>query len=316
MVKIAIAGGTGNLGREVIDGLVAAGKHEILLLSRKDISSDGSLPGVKWIKADYQDPNQLKGVLQGVDTVLSFIVAHLDAGGVAQKNLIDACVAAGVRRFAPSEWFSSSFENFPWYETKGIVREYLETLNKQKKVLEYSLFQPGLFLDELVYPYRSAKYVIPLEYTISFEKRRALILEGSEDARISLTTVQNIVQVVTKAVDYEGVWPTVGGIRGNSIKIGQLIALGEKIRGPFKVEKLRAEDLKAGIVKSDWKLKIEHPAIGPENADAWGEMVSRCMLLALDAGEVDCSDEWNQLLPDYKFTQAEEFLAKWWDGKP
>lgn len=77
-----------------------------LLTISKDIPSDTSPKGVKWIKADYQDPAQLKGVLQGVDTVLSFIVAHLDAGGVAQKNLIDACVAAGVRRFAPSEWFS------------------------------------------------------------------------------------------------------------------------------------------------------------------------------------------------------------------
>ncbi|KAJ4223335.1 hypothetical protein NW759_005968 [Fusarium solani] len=316
MVKIAIAGGSGNLGQEVIDGLAATGKHEILLLSRKDIPSDTSPKGVKWIKADYQDPAQLKGVLQGVDTVLSFIVAHLDAGGVAQKNLIDACVAAGVRRFAPSEWFSSSFENFPWYESKGIVREYLETLNKYEKVLEYSLFHPGLFLDELVYPHRSSKYVIPLEFTISFEKRRALILEGSEDARISLTTVHDIVQVVTRAVDYEGVWPVVGGIRGNSITIGQLIALGEKIRGPFKVEKLLAQDLKAGVVMSDWKLKIEHPAIGAEQAEAWGEMVSRCMLLALQAGEVDCSDEWNQLLPGYEFTQAEDFLVKWWDGKP
>ncbi|UPK97495.1 hypothetical protein LCI18_008430 [Fusarium solani-melongenae] len=300
MVKIAIAGGSGNLGQEVIDGLVATGKHEILLLSRKDVPSDTSPSGVKWIKADYQDPAQLKAVLKGVDTVLSFIVAHLDVGGVAQKHLIDACVAAGVRRFAPSEWFSSSFENFPWYESKGTVREYLETLNKVEKVLEYSLFHPGLFLDELVYPQRSSKHVIPLEFTISFEKRRALILEGSEDARITLTTVQDIVQVVTRAVDYEGVWPVIGGIRGNSITIGQLIALGEKIR----------------VVKSDWKLKIEHPAVGQENAEAWGEMVSRCMLLALQAGEVDCSDEWNQLLPDYQFTRAEEFLAKWWDGKP
>lgn len=183
-------------------------------------------------------------------------------------------------------------------------------------MLEYSLFQPGLFLDELVYPHRSSKHVIPLEFPISFEKRRALILEGSEDARITLTTVHDIVQVVTRAVDYEGVWPAVGGIRGHSITIGQLIALGEKIRGPFKVEKLKAQDLKAGIVKSDWKLKIEHPAIGPAEAEAWGTSFVSSMLLGLQDGAVDCSDEWNQLLPNYEFTQAEEFLAKWWDGKP
>ena len=43
-------------------------------------------------------------VLRGVDTVLSFITPETDRGCVAQKGLIDACVRAGVRRFAPSEW--------------------------------------------------------------------------------------------------------------------------------------------------------------------------------------------------------------------
>jgi hypothetical protein len=27
------------------------------------------------------------------------------------------------------------------------------------------------------------------------------------------------------------------------------------------------------------------------------------------------SDQWNRLLPDYKFTDAEEFLEKYWTGK-
>jgi uncharacterized protein YbjT (DUF2867 family) len=35
MVKIAIAGGAGNVGQEVIDALLARNKHEILILSRK-----------------------------------------------------------------------------------------------------------------------------------------------------------------------------------------------------------------------------------------------------------------------------------------
>lgn len=57
-----------------------------------------------WVKTNYDDVEQLVKILEGVDTVLSFIVAHLDPGSVAQKNLIDAAVRAGVRRLAPSEW--------------------------------------------------------------------------------------------------------------------------------------------------------------------------------------------------------------------
>ncbi|KAM0328167.1 hypothetical protein ACHAQA_005574 [Verticillium albo-atrum] len=316
MVKIAIAGGSGNLGQEVIDGLVATGKHEILLLSRKDVPSDASAPGVTWIKADYQDTKQLTEVLRGVDTVLSFIVAHLDEGSVGQKNLIDASVAAGVRRFAPSEWFSSSFEHMAWYNNKLIVRDYLKELNKDKKVLEYTLFQPGFFLNYFTYPHRSAKHIQPVEFPVSFEKRRALIQEGSENAPITLTSIDDIVYVVTSAIDYEGVWPVVGGIRGSEVTLGQLIALGEKVRGPFNVERLQVEDLKAGVNTSDWRIKTEHPAIDPAQAEAFGTMFVTSLLQALPAGSLRVTDEWNQLLPGHEFTQPEEFLTEFWKGRP
>jgi len=36
--------------------------------------------------------------------VLSFLQLSTDGGHQAQKNLIDASIAAGVKRFAPSEW--------------------------------------------------------------------------------------------------------------------------------------------------------------------------------------------------------------------
>jgi hypothetical protein len=56
------------------------------------------------VKVDYSDRSDLIKQLQGIDTVLSFVVTHLDPEGAVQKNLIDASIAAGVRRFAPSEW--------------------------------------------------------------------------------------------------------------------------------------------------------------------------------------------------------------------
>jgi hypothetical protein len=39
-------------------------------------------------------------------------------------------------------------------------------------------------------------------------------------------------------------------------------------------------------------------------------------LLSSAKGAWDVSDEFNQLLPDFKFTQIEEFLAQVWEGKP
>jgi hypothetical protein len=50
------------------------------------------------------DRPSLVKALNGVHTVLSFIVAHKDIGNVTQKALIDASIEAGVKRIAPSEW--------------------------------------------------------------------------------------------------------------------------------------------------------------------------------------------------------------------
>lgn len=57
-----------------------------------------------WAKKSYQEPSEPREILEGVYTVLSFIVTQSDPGNVSQKNLIDAAVQAGVKRFAPSEW--------------------------------------------------------------------------------------------------------------------------------------------------------------------------------------------------------------------
>ncbi|KAF9768830.1 hypothetical protein IL306_013817 [Fusarium sp. DS 682] len=106
MVKIAVAGGSGEVGQEVVDALGATKKHDILILSRTDAPPGDVRPDVSWVKVNYEDRDQLTEILRGVHTVLSFIVAHMDPGSIAQKTLIDAAIAAGVKRFAPSEWGS------------------------------------------------------------------------------------------------------------------------------------------------------------------------------------------------------------------
>jgi hypothetical protein len=39
-------------------------------------------------------------------------------------------------------------------------------------------------------------------------------------------------------------------------------------------------------------------------------------LLSSAKGAWDVSNAFNQLLPDYKFTQIDDFLARVWEGKP
>jgi hypothetical protein len=64
-----------------------------------------------------------------------------------------------------------------------------------------------------------------------FERRRSLVPDGYEDARITLTTADDLSKVIALAMEYEGEWPLVSGIRGTELTVKEIIALGEKIRG-------------------------------------------------------------------------------------
>ncbi|KAK2059595.1 NmrA-like family protein [Colletotrichum caudatum] len=317
MVKIALAGGAGNVGQEVHDALVARGKHEILILSRKDAPTEPLSPGVQWIKTSYDDVDQLAEALKGVHTVLSFVTGPADPTNTkaadTQKQLIDASIKAGVKRFAPSEWVSSKLDHMFWYNFKGEIRNYLAEVNKEKKVIEYSLFQPGLFTNYLTYPFKSTKHVHLFETPIDYHKHRVITTEGGEDNVLTLTTVQDFAKVMALAVEYEGEWPLISGIKGGTMTIGQIIVLGEKLRGkPFKVTRLNPEDLKAGVVKAPWLPWIDHPAVPKETLDAAAPKFLTGFMLGFAAGNFVISDEWNRLLPDFEFTQPEEFLTTAW----
>ncbi|KAI5460194.1 hypothetical protein BGZ63DRAFT_266333 [Mariannaea sp. PMI_226] len=317
MVKIAFAGGAGNVAREIIDVLVAAKKHDILILSRKDTPTAAPVEGVTWAKANYAEPKELAQILKGTHTVLSFVSTQDDPSSTAQKNLIDAAIEAGVKRFAPSEWATSGLEHLSWYAYKGEIRKYLKELNRDKKVLEYTLFQPGLFLNYFTGPYKSTNHIHMLETPFDFNKRRALVVDGGDDDPITLTTVQDLANVVARAIDFEGEWPVVSGIQGAEMTVGQLIALGEKIRGgPFAVEKLKASELMNGTWHAPWLPKADHPSIPVEQVDTLSRTIVAGLLLAMSAKAFHCSDEWNKMLPDYNFTQPEAFLAAAWHGKP
>jgi hypothetical protein len=85
---------------------------------------------------------------------------------------------------------------------------------------------------------------------------------------------------------------------------------------PFAIEKLKAQDLESGTWTTSWQPKLDHPSIPPDQVDIFSRIILAGVLLAISADAYNVSDEWNQLLPGYKFTQAEDFLAGVWRGKP
>ena len=86
--------------------------------------------------------------------------------------------------------------------------------------------------------------------------------------------------------------------------------------GPFKIETLERNDVKAGLVTSSWIPKAEHPAIPPDQVVEFSKIGLCGMLLATSAGALKVSTEWNQLLPEYTFSSPESFLSHQWKDKP
>ncbi|KAK4097675.1 hypothetical protein N658DRAFT_489026 [Parathielavia hyrcaniae] len=286
MVKIAIAG-PGPVGLEIIDGLLAAARHEI------DATGERLVKGTTQFKVDYQDRQDLMRALDGVHTVLSFIAAHLDEGAAAQKALIDAAIEAGVKRFAPSEW---------------AVPKYLEDKNKDGKVLEYSLFQPGWFLNFIAGSRQTAKHVRSSNLLgVDHDKGTAVVASNMTET-YTLTAIADLVNIVVKAVEYEGEWPKIGGINGNTLSLAEEIAVGEKIRA-YEIERLDRKDLYVGVVKSSWRPALDQPSLSEAQKEALSQQIACALLLYLSSGKAHVSDEWNRIFPGYKFTMVEEILV-------
>ena len=89
-----------------------------------------------------------------------------------------------------------------------------DCLCSRRKVLGYTLVQPGLFLNYLAHPYESAIRVITFETQFDFHNHRAIMPDGCNDAKITLAAVEDLANIAVKAIEYEGEWSQTGGIKG------------------------------------------------------------------------------------------------------
>jgi hypothetical protein len=146
-------------------------------------------------------------------------------------------------------------------------------------------------LNYLSYPHKSAEYFYNTEIPIDFQGCRAIVRQDGSD-QLTLTTVQDLGAVVAAAIEFEGEWPEVGGIRGGQITLAELIELGEKVRGewlnqlptkwqflqlgsnswfswilrlqtgkPFTVDRVANAELDSGVLETSWVPSYEHPNV-------------------------------------------------------
>jgi hypothetical protein len=73
--------------------------------------------------------------------------------------------------------------------------------------------------------------------------------------------------------------------------------------------------VRAENIKSAWIPKFVDSSLSSEQNEYFSKVILKGSLLSGLTRSWVVSDDWNRLLPDYKFTGAEEFLEKHWAGR-
>ena len=211
---------------------------------------------------------------------------------------------------------SSSNSTNPFYKMRDQVREHLKSVNVPEMKLEYTCFQPGLFLDYFTYPMQSAKHLKITQHYIDFETRQAILVDDG-DQPVTFTLIDDLARMVAEAVDYEGIWPADGGVAGWQTTSAELVRVGESLcGGKFAIHCVSQADLEAGQFTSPWCPVLAHPSIPVEQLETMSRKINLEALKGIPKGEWVVGDDWNRLLPDFQFKDPIEFLTKWWTGKP
>ena len=231
MVKVAVAGGTGGLGLRVVESIVEAGKHEVIVLSRKSTHPVIETLGVPVIIVSYDDPAALTKALEGVHTVISTIAGGTeDALVKPQLALLDASVKAGVKRFAPGEFALHSTPNHP-IENLRVKWPVVDAV--MKSGLEYTIWENGIFMNFLANGTPGLGYAYPMNFYIDVENCTAT-LPGDGSAYVVYTRAEDIGKFVAASLDLEK-WPELSQMRGDRMRLSEVLRLLEGVRGAFCV---------------------------------------------------------------------------------
>jgi uncharacterized protein YbjT (DUF2867 family) len=140
-MRIALAGGTGFLGRHIGRALLDAG-HAVTVLSRTPdkVATVEALRGAGAARADVTDPDSLRGLLDGYDAVVGAVQLPNYPMEVPRKdltfdrydrqgteNLVAEAVRAGIGRFVYMSGAGADVASDKnWYRAKGFAEDAIK----------------------------------------------------------------------------------------------------------------------------------------------------------------------------------------------
>ena len=254
---------SGNLGTVILEELLKSGLFEVTILIR-ETSAHTFPPGVKVVKVDFSNLDSLTNALTGQDALVSALASLAIA---SQRLLIDAAVAAGVKRILPSE-FGNNLKNpkareLPVYAQKIKIEEHLDQLAREGKV-SYTLVINGPFLD----------WGLKNGMFLDFTNRKIKRYDGGDGlfSTSRLTTVGKAVRRILthprETADRAVYVKDIDVSQNQLLKLAQALTPGEE----WEIEDVKSED-----VEKKSREEIERREIGKDTMMGflaraiWGE---------------------------------------------
>ncbi|KAM0263897.1 hypothetical protein ACHAQJ_000932 [Trichoderma viride] len=300
---IAVAGGTGSVGRTIVDELKKSSLYDVIVLARNVPEQNDEKSTV--IAVDYKNIAETAQQLadRKVEVVISTIHVMDETASTAQIELIKAARQSGsVKRFIVSEWGNVHTEVSPVYKFREDAVSEL-----RKSGLEWTRVANGYFMDYYGYPHVKT-YLKPLFFVVDVGNKAAGI-PGTGDDIVAFTYTADVAKFVVAALGLPK-WDEVLYCYGEKASYNQVLALAEEARGTkFNVAHDSVEKLSKGEITE----LPSHPnlySILPKQAFQG--------LLALFAswiidGSFDVPEEnsLNAKFPEIKTTKLSEIIGAW-----
>ncbi|SCO86007.1 uncharacterized protein FRV6_10134 [Fusarium oxysporum] len=242
MPTVAVAGGSGHVGRTMVEVLGASKDHEVLVLGRS--VPEKNKMDQAFVVVDYVDIEATAALLKtrGVHTIISAIVIIDPSSSSSQVNLVRAAALSGtVRRFITSEWSVPHSEDSALYVFREAAVEALRETN-----LQWTRIVNGYFLDYYGLPYLKS-YLTPFTFAVDIANKAAAI-PGTGNDIVYFTYTFDVAKFVVALLGLSD-WDETTYCYGDKATWNEILQLAEESRGSkFTVSYDALEKLQKGEV--------------------------------------------------------------------
>ncbi|RAQ50436.1 hypothetical protein AFGD_002712 [Aspergillus flavus] len=292
MAILAVSGGTGKLGRAVVEALKNKKSHSLFILARSTNDELSETLDVPIIPVDYSNVGSLTKALEEnkIETVISTVPISDESATDSQLNLIEAAIKSkSTKRFIPSDFGIIYNEQhasvFPPLKGKLLAAEKLRSSG-----LEYTMVSNGFFMDYYGLP----NAAIP----------------GSGNVPVVFTHTFDVAQYVAALIGEEK-WNERSIIIGDKLTWNDLVSLAETTKGTkFDVTYDGEEKLKTFQVTE----LPSHPPVYPFFAKEQLQYILAVFGQWTEAGAFNLPDEvtLNKQFPDIKPLSMNDLLQAAW----